>query len=430
VLAASPAVVNAQASPPPLDSLVSQALAANPAIHAAMARVKAAEAGVGPAGARPDLMLMAGVQNLPVSDPGFSDLMTMKMIGLSQTFPYPGKLALRTRAARNEVAAADAGLEATRLEIATAVKTAYYELAYIDRARAIVERNATVLGGLIRTTEAQYSVGTGRQADVLRARTEAARLGDDASGLEEERRGVLARLNAALDRPSTTPVEAPTIPARLLRAAAPDSSANVHFASTTLGARAADSPLLPLDSLQTLAETFNPLVRGHVAQIAAQRARVALARKAALPDFDVSVSYGQRQDRMDMVSAIVSIPLPLQKGRKQNQQVAAAEAELAALEAEHHRMVNAINAEIAQRVSDLEHARTQLALSMRAILPQASATFASATAAYQVGRLEFTAVMDAQASVFNAETAYYRSLTNFAKSIAELERMVGTGVLR
>ena len=151
-------------------------------------------------------MLMAGVQNLPVSDPGFSDLMTMKMIGLSQTFPYPGKLALRTRAARNEVAAADAGLEATRLEIATAVKTAYYELAYIDRARAIVERNATVLGGLIRTTEAQYSVGTGRQADVLRARTEAARLGDDASGLEEERRGVLARLNAALDRPSTTPV--------------------------------------------------------------------------------------------------------------------------------------------------------------------------------------------------------------------------------
>jgi hypothetical protein len=38
--------------------------------------------------------------------------------------------------------------------------------------------------------------------------------------------------------------------------------------------------------------------------------------------------------------------------------------------------------------------------------------------------------MDAQANVFNSETAYYRSLTDFAASLAELERTVGAGVLR
>jgi outer membrane protein TolC len=131
-----------------------------------------------------------------------------------------------------------------------------------------------------------------------------------------------------------------------------------------------------------------------------------------------------------MVSAMVSIPIPLQKGRKQDAQVAEAAAELATLEAEHHEMVNDLNARVAKQVSDLERARMQLALAKRAILPQAQATLASSTASYQVGRLDFAAVMDAQASVFNAEIAYYRSLTDFATALAELVRTVGAEVLK
>ena len=108
----------------------------------------------------------------------------------------------------------------------------------------------------------------------------------------------------------------------------------------------------------------------------------------------------------------------------------AARAELAAREAEHHDAVNALRADVAQRVSDIERARTQLALAVKAILPQARATLASATAGYQVGRVPFATVVDAQASVFNFETAYYQALTDFAKALADLEQMVGAEVLR
>jgi outer membrane protein TolC len=93
-------------------------------------------------------------------------------------------------------------------------------------------------------------------------------------------------------------------------------------------------------------------------------------------------------------------------------------------------VANTLNADVARQVSDIERARTALALFTRAVLPQAQATLASSTASYQVGRLDFAAVMDAQANVFNSETAYYRSLTDFAASLAELERTVGAGVLR
>ena len=413
-----------------LDSLIARALSASPAVHAAAAQVKAASARLGPAGARPDPMLMAGIQNLPVSEPGFSDVMTMKMIGVEQAFPFPGKLSLRTRAASDEVAAAGAALDGVRLDVALKVKRSYYDLAFADQALLIVRLNQAVLANLLAVSEARFEAGTGSQADVLRARTEVANLGEAASTLHEGRRSALAQLNAILDRPSETAVESPVVPASVVRAAVADSAAQIHFASDALGARAAGSPLLALDSLETLAATGSPLIHEHVARIAAQRARVQLAQKAHLPDVSFSLSYGQRQGFTDMVSAIVSIPIPLQKGRKQDAEVAEAVAELAVLEGEHHQMVNTLNAEVAKEVSELERSRTRLALSKRAILPQTQATLASAMASYQVGQLDFSAVMDAQASVFNAELAYYRALTDFAKGLAELERTVAAGVLR
>jgi outer membrane protein TolC len=413
-----------------LDSLVALALRTSPAIQAADAQVHAAMASSRSAGTRPDPMLMLGLVNVPIAEPGFSDVMTMKMVGISQTFPFPGKLSLQTRAATDEVTVARAALEAARLDVAAKVKAAYYQLAFADHALDIVRRNQAVLTNLVAVSQAQYAAGTATQADVLRARTEAAHLDDAASALTEKRRAALAQLNAVLDRASETPVEAPVMPTRIVRAAVADSATHVHFASDGIGARAADSPLLPLDSLQALAVANSPLLQEHVARIAAQQARAELAGKAYLPDISVSLSYGQRQGFTDMATAIVSIPIPLQKGRKQDAEVAEAMAELATLEAQHHEMVNSLNAEVATRVSDLERARTALALAKRVILPHARATLASSTASYQVGRLDFAAVMDAQASVFNTETAYYRSLTDFATELAELERTVGAGVLR
>lgn len=390
----------------------------------------AAYAGIAPAGARPDPMLMAGIQNFPISSPGFSAEMTMKMVGVSQTFPYPGKLGLETRAAEFRFDAARDQLAQTKLDVVREVQEAYYDLVFADKALEIVQRNSGVLQSLVAVSQAQYTAGIGTQSDVLRARTEAVHLSVQASQLAIQRRTVLAQLNAVLDRASDVPVNHPAVPARLRRAAVADSADRVHFVSTALGAPAADSPLLPLDSLQALAVVRNPQLRAQEAAIAAQSARVALARKATMPDITVALSYGQRQNLNDMVSATVSVPIPLQRQRKQYAEVAAASADLTALEASQRSLANTIRADIARRAGDIEQARTELALYKRAILPQAQATFASATASYQVGRVDFNSLVNAQAAVFNYETAYWRSLTNFANAIAELERIVGAEVLR
>ncbi|MEK7875873.1 MAG: TolC family protein, partial [Pseudomonadota bacterium] len=95
----SPALVESRSAPQvatPLKALVSEALQNNPEIQAARKEREAAQHRVAPAGALDDPMLEAGIVSLPLESLSFRrEDMTMKMLGLSQKLPYPGKRGLR-----------------------------------------------------------------------------------------------------------------------------------------------------------------------------------------------------------------------------------------------------------------------------------------------------------------------------------------------
>lgn len=413
-----------------LDELIRAALEGNSTVRAAADRRTASRARVLPAGTRSDPNLQAGLITIPIAKPSLTDdNFTMLMVGLQQSFPYPGKLALRTRVAALDVDAVDALLANARLTVVRDVKAAYYEVAYLDRALEIANRSRTVLVDVIRVTESHYGTGTGLQQDVLKARLEATRLAETANALIEARVTALAQLNAILERASDAPLPAASVPVRLARAAVAENAASIRFTAQTLGARAADSPLPAVTTLQTIAISHSPMLREHEARIAAQAARVELARKDSKPDFDVTVQYNHRVAYPDLLTAQVSIPLRLQRSAKQDQAMAENSAELSALEAEHRASVNALNARVASLASDVERDRTQLALYVKAILPQAHAAVTSALATYQAGRADLLTLLDLQSTVFTSETAYFRALSDFAKAVADLEQTVGAAVL-
>lgn len=415
---------------PVLDALVAEALERSPRARAAEDRVTASRARILPAGARSDPALTAGLIQIPVRKPSLTDdNFTMLMAGITQTIPYPGKLALRTRAAKLDAEASLTSRDAARLSVVRAVKDAYYELVFANEALAIAERTQVVLVDVVRVTTALYGTGTGGQQDVLKARVETAKLAETASTLAEARRAALAQLNAARDRASDAPVASATMPPRIARAAIAVDVGTVRFTTQTLGARVADSPFPALALMQDQAIRYSPMLREHEARIAAQAARVELARKDYKPDFDVSVQYNHRVAFPDLLTAQVSFPLRLQKSSKQDQAVAEAVAELSALEAEHAADVNEVRGRVATLLTDLERSRTQLALYVKAILPQSRGGVTSALASFQSGRASLLSVLDLQNTVFTYETSYYRALSDFAKELAELEQVTGTQVL-
>lgn len=416
-------------SPEPLDSLVQWAVAHNPRLTAARERVRAAEARVAPAGAHPDPVLSLSVRNFPVSDPGFDDFMTMKSVGLSQRFSYPGKRSLAQEVAHQGVLVAIAAFEDLRLDVVRGVRSAYYELAFLERALEVVARHSQVLSGLVLAADTRYGVGTGGLEDVLSAQVETAALADEAFRLTERRRGALAELNRLLDRPPATTVASFEIPEGVVSVAV-RSPARVSFVSLSQGARVVDSPLRPLEELLATVAAKNPTVELHRARIEAQRARVELAQRAHLPDVDIALSYGQRDGRSDMVSLSIALPLPFNRGIRQDALSAAAEAELAALEAEQRGHVNTLQARVTELHADLERDRSRLALLTAGVLPQGTAALRAALVGFQVARTDFLTVLMSQATLFQYETNFHRTLTDFAQNLAEIERLVGEEVLR
>ncbi len=412
-----------------LDSLIRLGLRSNPSIHVAGHAEAAARARIGPAGSWADPILGLGLTDLPIARPGFYDSFTMKVFRVTQTVPFAGAPAARGRVAEHEAAAAGYRVESIRLETVEQIKDAYYDLAFVDRALAIVQRSHDVLVDLGQASEARYGAGSGSQQDALKARVESARLADQAVTLRAQRSAVLAQLNAVLDRPSDTPVERPSVPTDIIRAGLPDSAKGASFVSSALDAAAADSPFAPLRDLQDEAEQASPALREHESMISADAARLDVARKGRIPDVDVSLEYDQRTGFPDFVTAMVSLPIPIHSGRKQGEMVAEARWQLAADDAQHHAAANDIRAAVASQYAEVERARTQLALYAKAILPPANASLRSATASYEAGRGDFASVLLAQATAFQYDIEYGRALTDFAKGLAKLERTVGRGLL-
>ncbi len=409
-----------------LSDLLSHADSVNPDVDATRESAAAARAAIPQAGALPDPVLTVGVTNFPVSDPGFrNDFMTMKVLGLSESFPFPGKRRLREKIAVELAEAAELETVRTRLRVRSEVKSLYYTLYELDRALEVSAENERLLVEFGEISAARYATGTGAQADVLRAQVERNQLLERIASLRQQRTATSAQLNALLDRPSNASIPTPEIPSEIRSAASePAEGRRLSFAADSLPIERR-SGLFDIDRLHRLSLQYNPSLSAHIHRIESQRQTVNLASKASLPDFNIAVSFAQRDGSRDMVSAMLSVPLPIFSSRKQGQAEIEETSVLRVQQAQRRSMVNDLEQQIAIQVADLQRAQDQLVLFSEAIIPQARGTLTASIAGYRVGNLDFLSLLDAQIKLFNHELSYHRLLTEFAKAIAELERVVG-----
>lgn len=199
-----------------LEKAVETALARNPEVLAAQARIDAARGRTLQLKARPAPELAAGVEGIPL--PGLrneGDEVEVRL-GLEQTFEYPGKRGLRTEIGRRGEDMAAADLARLRLLITAAVKRAYWSAAYAGRAVAALERSVTQIDALLEDLQARYRTGAADYADVLRVRAEKARLRNQILEQARDERAAELALAGLLGDPSGGPAvptdELPFVP--------------------------------------------------------------------------------------------------------------------------------------------------------------------------------------------------------------------------
>jgi outer membrane protein TolC len=393
----------------PLDELIAEALANNPEIRAARNEREAAKQRIRPAGALDDPMLEAGVTNVPVPSWSFRDEdMTMKMLGLSQKFFFPGKRGLRRDVAARDADAVAFAYNETVNRVVRDVRVAYHHLAHFIESSRLTQKNKLVLEQFLKIANSRYAVGQGNQADVLKAQTQLSKMVDELIQLDRERLTMEAELNRALGR-------------------RPDVGAPLPVAAH----HEAERSLAPLDALYATALKERPQLLALQSLIDRADRNVALARKEYYPDLDLKFSYGLRDampdgtPRDNMVSLSAGVNLPVWHASKLNPRVAETIAMRDQAADMYRAQQNELSMALRTQVAMAEQSLKSAHLYETGILPQARLAVESSLAAYKVNRVDFLTLLDSQMTVFNYEIGYSTALANYNEALAQIDFLIG-----
>jgi outer membrane protein TolC len=397
--------LNAQeAGPNSLEDYVRMARERSPRVRAALQKVEATRAREPGAGLLPDPMFQVGVMNLAI--PEFSASMPASMaptFQAMQRFPIAGKLSLRGEIARQSTDIDLAASEEVWWEVRTEVAVAFYQVYNVDRQIEVMERTLGLLQDFETIAQAMYGAGTGRQADVLRANVEVARMEAEIERARAVRIGTASRLNALVNRPANTPIGSPTIDP--LPSSVPGQS-----------------------DLREAAVESRPVLAKLQTEVEMAGTRKELANKDIWPDLTLGLQYGLGRmagDYKGMGGASVGFSIPIYAGKRQHKaRDEAAAAEGVALA----RLDNAlamVDAQVGEVLANLDQARTLIRLYREEILPQARVTVESALSSYRVGAVDFMTLVDAQMAVNRFEGEYFALLASYGTSVAQLEMTIG-----
>jgi outer membrane protein TolC len=403
-LEVTPQSSSAEDPPRSLVDFLTLAYQKNPGLAAARLDIDAAVARVDEAGTLPDPNLMIGVTNLAL--PEFSANMPASMAPMfqaSQRFPLAGKRGIRRDVARLEASIEEAQSDEIWWRIRTEIASAYYDLFRIDREKEILGRTMGLMEDLETVALANYATGGGPQADVLRAGVARTRLEADDATLSARRATTMARLNRLVDRPASAPIP-------------------------TIAEGPAPSDLPPTDSLSLWAAENHPTVQVLRVSVERAEARVDLAGRAIWPDLTVGFQYGLgRMDggRRSMGGATVGFSVPIHAGKRQRRLHDEARARDGAARERLRDALNAVGSAVESALAELDRHRVLLELYQNDILPQARASVESSLAAYRVGEVSFSDLVDAQLAVNQFEGEYFDALASFGTALAHLEQAVG-----
>jgi len=390
-----------------LEKLVAEALSSNLELRALSSEHRAAQSRIAPAGALDDPMLEAGIVNLPVDSWRFNrEDMTMKMIGVSQRMPYPGKRELRAQIATKEAGTVQFNYQEAAHRIVQDIKVGYFDLAYVERAARLVESNRAVLEQFLRLAESRYAVGQATQADVLKAQTQLAKMLDEGHRVQRERQTIEAELGRVIGRPEAAVGLAPTLP---------DIGQTVP----------------QLAALETLARSQRPQLAALQNSVERADKAIELARKDYLPDFDVRFQYGQRDRapdgmrRDDLVSVTIAISLPVWRKNKLDPKLAEAQAMRDQAVSMHRAQESELRARLRQQVAIVEQSQRTIRLFDTSILPQSHLTVEAALSAYRVSRVDMLTLLDNQMAIFGYELNRAQTIANYCKALAEIDLLTG-----
>lgn len=357
----------------------------------------------------PDPMLTLGFANLPVNSFSFTqEPMTGKIVGLSQAFPFPGKLGEQADVNEKDVDIVEQEILDAKNEIRKNVIKNYNELSFFRESIQIAESSKDLLNNIAEVVRTKYSVSTASQQNLLKIELEITNISEKIEDLKSKEQSQVSILNAFLLR--TTDSQIIT-----------EQFSEINYEKFTV------------DALVDSAVKYRPFLEGIKEAKQKEVLKKSLVEYDYYPNFNLALQYSFR-DKIertntpldDFFSVMVGISLPLNYGGKVSARVEETESMQKLYDEQYNMSVQILQSSFGSSVAKLSSLKERIKLISEGSLLQANENLKTTLTSYQVGQVDFLNVIDAQNSLLKIENDLYRLKTDYLNEIAELEFLTGT----
>ncbi|MCK6605001.1 MAG: TolC family protein [Ignavibacteriaceae bacterium] len=246
----------------------------------------------------PDPVLSLGLNNVPVGSFSLSaDPMTSKMVGLSQAFPFPGKLKAEEEYIRADIGIIDREKLAFKLKYAYDAAQLYYDYLIAAENVKLYSEMLAIMEKMAETGKAMVTVSESSQYNLIRTETEIERTGAMITEAEGEKYMAAEKLRTLIKVDSLSQISG--------------------FGSASL------PPVNEIDLNAVAISDTNPVLSASMLSAAKAVKMREVMKYDYLPEFMAGAEYmfrsGMGMDggsNPDMVSVMVSVMLPLNYGGK------------------------------------------------------------------------------------------------------------------
>lgn len=359
-------------------------------------------------GERPDPMLMMGLMNVPLDTFSLNqDPMNQFKVGVRQHFPPGDSLDIRRE---KTLAAADSmrsNADARLLQVKLATRIAWLQAYFWEMAKQIVQQDHPHFEQLRSITGSYYRVGRKQLQDVIRSELELRRLDDRLVVIDEN----IDKSRASLAR-----------------------WVGLESAALPFGNELPDwNNFLGSGPTNELVEKLldHPMINSMDHQIEGRRKGVALAEQNYKPAWSVEVGYSHRRGKKgngsgvpDLLSAIVSMDLPIFQSKRQDKRLAASQRRYQAAVDQRVEKIRNLTSQLDSHRAHLSRLEERKTLHETLILPQTAQQVEISLLSYEADTSDFAEVMRAYMADLDARLAYEKIRIGRLKSIANLRFLI------
>lgn len=333
-----------------------------------------------------DPKLKVGFGGLPVDSFKFDqDPMTNISVGLMQQFERGSTLTLQAKKAEQQADGMALQVRQRELEVANSMTQLWLELGYQQYAQRILRENQSLMSELERFIETNYSLGKSEAQDLLQAQLQVSKLDEKLQANRQIQSRILSQLSEWLG--SAWLANQPTLSA----------DNQLPWAQLT------EQLTSMIEQNQHFTQLMkHPMIGMAEAAINTSKTQVEIAQTAYQPQFGVEVMYAYRQANdmkgqpaSDLVSAYLTMDIPLFTGNRQDRNHAAAQYQVGAAKSQRDVLLAQMNAKVNALLVDKTNLEQRLERYHSTLLTQAKARTQAIERGYENSTAQFNDVVSA-----------------------------------